>query len=63
MFEKTKNLKWCKYEYNHRNMFDNQNIRVHCVGKMENGKITKIDDFKIKRQDMKIFNENKIKKK
>ena len=26
MFEKTKNLKWCKYEYNHRNMFDNQKV-------------------------------------
>ena len=43
--------------------FKQKNINVHFVGKIENGKIIEIDDFKIKSRDVKILDEGKIKKK
>lgn len=43
--------------------FKQKNIEVHFVGKIENGKIIEIDDFKIKSKGVKILDEGKIKKK
>lgn len=43
--------------------FKQKNIKVHFVGKIENGKIIEIDDFKIKSRDVKILDEGKIKRK